>query len=198
MYSVGEFAKLIKKSTRTLQSWDRKKKLIAQRTVTNRRYYTHAQYLSYLGFLPTDKSLTIVYCRVSSHKQQDDLVNQKKALEIFCQNSGNAVDEVIVDIGSGLNYKRKGFLSLLERVEKGEIKQIIVAHKDRLVRFGFEWIEHFCQQHGVKIVLMQQESLSPKEEMVKDLLSIVHTFSCRLYGLRSYKREIKNACLQKD
>ena len=73
-----------------------------------------------------------------------------------------------------------------------------MAHKDRLVRFGFEWIEHFCQQHGVKIVLMQQESLSPKEEMVKDLLSIVHTFSCRLYGLRSYKREIKNACLQKD
>jgi predicted site-specific integrase-resolvase len=94
------------------------------------------------------------------------------------------------DVGSGLDYERKRFVELMERVEAGEIKEIVVAHKDRLVRFGFEWFEAFCRRHGAEIVVMNAESLSPEEEMVKDLLSIVQCFSSRLYGLRRYKKSI--------
>jgi len=78
----------------------------------------------------------------------------------------------------------------MEKVERGEIAEIVVAHKDRLVRFGFEWFEKFCKDHGTTLVVMNAESLSPEEEMTKDLLSIIHCFSSRLYGLRKYKKKI--------
>ncbi|MEO7164689.1 MAG: IS607 family transposase, partial [Bdellovibrionia bacterium] len=85
------------------------------------------------------------------------------------------------DVGSGLNYKRKNFVMLLDIVEKREIESIIVAHKDRLVRFGFEWFEEFCRKHGTRIIVINHESMSPQEEMTKDLLRIIHCFSSRLY-----------------
>jgi putative resolvase len=78
----------------------------------------------------------------------------------------------------------------MEMVEQGEVSEIVIAHKDRLVRFGFEWFEKFCKDHGVEILMMNAESLSPEEEMTKDLLSIIHCFSSRLYGLRKYKKKI--------
>ena len=78
----------------------------------------------------------------------------------------------------------------MERVERGEVSEIVIAHKDRLVRFGFEWFEKFCKDHGTSIIVMNAESLSPEEEMTKDLLSIIHCFSSRLYGLRKYKNKI--------
>ena len=81
-------------------------------------------------------------------------------------------------------------MSLLEQVERGEISEVIVAHKDRLVRFGFEWFEKFCTDHGATIVVMNAESMSPEQEMTQDLLSIIHCFSSRLYGLRKYKKKI--------
>ena len=116
--------------------------------------------------------------------------SQKIAVEQFCIATGRAVALALEDIGSGLNYRRKNFLLLLEMVERNEISEIIIAHKDRLVRFGFEWFEKFCADHGAKVTVMNAESLSPEEEMTKDLLSIIHCFSSRLYGLRKYKKKI--------
>lgn len=104
--------------------------------------------------------------------------------------AGKIVHEKLEDIGSGLNYKRKNFIRLMEMAERGEVSEIVIAHKDRLVRFGFDWIEKFCNDHGVKIIVMNAESLSPEEEMTKDLLSIILCFSSRLYGLRKYKKKI--------
>lgn len=126
----------------------------------------------------------VTYCRVSSSGQKNDLISQRKAVESFCLANGKEVHEKLEDIGSGLNYKRKNFVKLMEMVEQGEISEIVIAHKDRLVRFGFEWFGKFCGDHGVKILVMNAESLSPEEEMTKDLLSIIHCFSSRLYGLR--------------
>jgi len=131
--------------------------------------------------------------RVSSANQRNDLQSQRKALEGFCTAQGLAVDEWIEDVGSGLNYKRKGFNKILSDCETGTVGKIIIAHKDRLVRFGFEWFESFCTKHGTKLIIMNQESLSPQEEMVKDLMTIVYVFSSRLYGLRRYKNQIKEA-----
>jgi predicted site-specific integrase-resolvase len=190
MYSIGEFAKLVHRTVRTLQQWDYDGKLTAYRTPTNRRYYTHDQYLEYIGIKAKEESKTVVYLRVSSPSQKNDLKNQRKSLEEFCKNSGIAINEWYQDIGSALNYKRLQFAKLLEEVEQGKVKIIVIAHKDRLVRFGFEWVEEFCVRHGAKIITMENETLSPEQEIVKDILTILHVFSCRIYGLRKYKDEI--------
>ena len=83
-------------------------------------------------------------------------------------------------------------MALMEQVERGEIKEIIIAHKDRLVRFGYEWFEVFCERHGTALIVMNTESLSPEQEMTQDLLAIIHCFSSRLYGLRKYKKTLKD------
>jgi predicted site-specific integrase-resolvase len=98
---------------------------------------------------------------------------------------------LIKEIGGGMNFKRKQFLHLLDRINRGEIERLLIAHKDRLVRFGFDLLLHLAQENGCEIVVVNQESLSPQQEMVEDLLSIVHTFSCRLYGMRKCKKQIK-------
>jgi putative resolvase len=92
-----------------------------------------------------------------------------------------------------MNFRREKFLALVERIERGEVGRLVIAHKDRLVRFGFDFFEWFAERHGCKIIVANQESLSPQQEMVQDLMSIVHCFSSRLYGLRSYKKRIKEA-----
>jgi putative resolvase len=188
-YPPREFGSLIGRTTNTLQRWDRQGVLKAHRTPTGRRYYTHNQYLEVIGQKSSKKRL-VVYCRVSSAGQKKDLISQRNAVESFCLAQGKAIDLKLEDIGSGLNYKRKNFILLLEMVERGEVLEIVIAHKDRLVRFGFEWFTKFCKDHGTSIVILNAESLSPQEEMTKDLLSIIHCFSSRLYGLRKYKKKI--------
>lgn len=188
-YSPGEFGLLIGKTTKTLQRWDRIGILKAHRSITQRRYYTHDQYLQITG-QKAKKRQVIAYCRVSSSNQKKDLISQKNAVESFCLAAGKVIDVKLEDIGSGLNYKRKNFVHLMEMVERGEVTEIVVAHKDRLVRFGFEWFEKFCNDHRVSILVMNADALSPEQEMTKDLLSIIHCFSSRLYGLRKYKKKI--------
>ena len=114
-------------------------------------------------------------------------------MEAYGLGAGVAVDEWLSEIGGGLNFKRKVFLSLMERIEKREIAHLPVAHRDRLTRFGFDWFEHFATQHGCTITVVNRESLSPQEEMVEDWMSIVPAFSCRLYGLRPYRKPIRGA-----
>ena len=197
VYSPKKFGQMIGRSTQTLQRWDRENILSAKRTLTGRRYYTHEDYVQLIG-QKSQVRKNISYARVSSASQKKDLQSQKQALEQFCIASGKVIHERIEDIGSGLNYKRKNFVSLLYQVERGEIGEIVVAHKDRFVRFGFEWFENFCKQHGTEIVVMNSESLSPEEEMTKDLLSIIHCFSSRLYGLRKYKKRILEMAQKKE
>jgi predicted site-specific integrase-resolvase len=188
-YSPREFGALVGKTTKTLQRWDREGILKAHRTATNRRFYVHDQYLEVVGQKAKCR-VNVAYCRVSGANQNKDLISQKKAVEAFCLAAGKVINEKLEDIGSGLNYKRKQFFLLMEKVERGEIAEIVIAHKDRLVRFGFEWFEKFCYDHGTSIIVMNADSLSPEAEMTKDLLSIIHCFSSRLYGLRKYKKKI--------
>lgn len=188
---------MIGKSVITLQKWDRKGILHAHRSPTNRRYYTHDQYLAYRGLVAPEQGLTIVYVRVSGVAQKPDLVNQVEALEAYCKHQSLKVDEWMSDIGSGLNYKRKGFNRLMELVELGQVRRIVIAHRDRLVRFGYEYFEAFCQRHHTELVVINGENLSPEQELVRDLIAIVTVFSARLHGLRSYKKAIKDAALHK-
>lgn len=199
IYSPKEFGKLIGRTTNTLQKWDREGKLKAYRSPpTNRRYYTHDQYLEYRGLKAVEKGQTIVYARVSGVGQKPDLLNQIKALESYCQEHAIAVDEWIQDIGSGLNYKRRGFNRLMEMVELGHVRCIVIAHRDRLVRFGYGYFEAFCERHNTKLIVVNGDSLSPEQELVQDLIAIITVFGARLHGLRSYKKAIKDAALHKD
>src|SRR5438105_1810317 len=196
-YSPQEFGQLIGRTTNTLQKWDREGKLKAHRSpTTNRRYYTHDQYLANRGLVAPEQGLTIVYTRVSGVAQKPDLANQIRALEIYCQQHTLRVDEWLSDIGSGLNYKRKQFNRLMELIELGQVRRLLIAHRDRLVRFGYEYFEAFCQRHHTEIVIIDGETLSPEQELVRDLMAIVTVFSARLHGLRSYKKALKDAALQ--
>ena len=109
----------------------------------------------------------------------------------YCNAKGMIVDECIEEFGSGLNDNRKKWNKLLEEVMEQKIKTIIVTHKDRFIRFGFDWFEKLCLKYDTQILIVKNEKLSPQEELVQDIVSILHVFSCRLYGLRKYKEKIK-------
>jgi predicted site-specific integrase-resolvase len=156
------------------------------------------QYLAYRGLVAPEQGLTIAYARVSGVAQKPDLANQVKALETYCQDHRIQVDEWMQDIGSGLNYKRKQFNRLMERIELGQVRRLLIAHRDRLVRFGYEYFEAFCERHHTTIVVINGEAMSPEQELVRDLMAIVTVFSARLHGLRSYRKVLKDAALQKE
>ena len=191
-YKPKEFAELLNVTVKTLQRWDREKTLVANRTPTNRRYYTYDQYLQFKGIgRDTDSRKIVIYTRVSTKNQADDLENQVNFLQQYVNAKGLIADDIIRDYGSGLNYNRKKWNQLLGEVMENKIKMILVSHKDRFVRFGFDWFEKFCNKFNVEIVVVKNEKLSPHEELVQDIVSILHLFSCRLYGLRKYKKQIE-------
>jgi len=196
-YSPKHFGKLIGKSVNTLQKWDRKGILPAFRSPTNRRYYTHEQYLQYRGLVSSKQGKVLAYARVSSPSQKKDLAIQKEALRAYCLEHGVKVDQWVEDSGSALNYKRKGFNQVVEQIELGQVRRLIIASQDRFVRFGYDWFEAFCQRHGTDITVIKGESFSPEEELVRDLRAIVTVFSARLPGLRSHKNALRAAATAK-
>lgn len=191
MIRLNEMAKRLNVSVKTLQRWDREGILIAKRTPTDRRYYTEDQYLEYIGSSTKSERKTIAYVRVSSANQKDDLRNQITFIRNYVNAKGEILDDVIEDIGSGLNYNRKHWNDLLlNQIPKGEIEKIYITYKDRFVRFGFDWFERFCNHYNCEIVVINNPDTSPQKELVDDLISIIHVFSCRIYGLRKYKKDI--------
>lgn len=191
-YKPKDFAALLGVSVKTLQRWDREGILKANRTPTDRRYYTYDQYLKFKNSpMESDERQVVVYARVSTRNQKNDLENQVLFLREFCNAKDIVVDKCIKDYGSGLNYNRKKWNELLDDIMERKIKTVIVTHKDRFIRFGFEWFEKFCAKFGVEILVVNNEDLSLQEELVQDIVSILHVFSCRLYGLRKYKVQIE-------
>jgi predicted site-specific integrase-resolvase len=147
----------------------------------------HRRYLeSSLKGLPESVAVecVVIYARVSTHSQKTDLLTQSTALQ------KNRTGEVIQEIGSGMSFKRKKFIKLMERVGRNEVSEIVVAHKDRLCRFGFDFVEWFCLQNGCTITVLGKTELSPHAELMQDFMSIMHCFSSRLYFLRRYKDPI--------
>ena len=191
-YKPKDFAELIGVSVKTLQRWDREGILEANRTPTDRRYYTYDQYLQFKGIkTQNDIRQVVIYARVSTKNQKADLQNQVSFLRQFCNARGIIVDQCIEDYGSGLNYNRKKWNKLLDEVMEQKIKTIIITQKDRFIRFGYDWFEKFCMKFHTTIVIVNNEELSPQEELVQDIVSILHVFSGRLYGLRKYKKQIE-------
>lgn len=180
----------------TLYRWTNTGKINSVKTIGGKnRYYKH-EILAFrnknTGEPIPDERKKICYCRVSTSSQKDDLMRQ---IELFRSQFPNHT--IITDIGSGLNFKRKGFQSILDDAIKGNIFEIVVTHKDRLCRFGFEVFERLLSAHKGSIVVLNQRTTSPQEELVNDLLSVITVFSARLYGLRSHsiKKKLKETIL---
>ena len=191
-YKLNEFAELLNVSVRTLQRWDNDGILKAFRTPTDRRYYTYEQYLEYKGISNSEiKRKNIIYTRVSTSNQKDDLKNQLDFLRQFTNSSGVIIDDVVEDYGSGLNYNRKKWNKLIDECMLNEVDTIYITHKDRFIRFGYSWFERLLSKFNVTIIVVNNEALSPQEELVQDIISILHVFSCRIYGMRKYKKKIK-------
>lgn len=165
----------------TLRRWANLGRIKTFRTEGGYRRYAVDDFLRGAG-----DATVVCYCRVSSKMQKDDLERQVSSMQEQFKGA-----EIVRDIGGGLNYKRKGLIKLLERLHSGEKLQIVVAHKDRLARFGFELIQWMAQQNGGEVMVLDDTSASPKAELTQDILSILDTFSRRLHGLRRYRQAIK-------
>ena len=187
-YKIGEFAAKLNVHIDTLRRWDSSGKLVAQRSVGGTRYYTDEHFQKALRLeLEQKPKRDVIYCRVSSPNQKDNLQVQIQAMETFALGRG-LVTETITEIGGGMNFSRKKFMKLITDIISGDVGRVIVVHKDRLTRFGFEMIDNLAKQYGCEIIVVNREELSPQQEMIEDLMTIIHTFSYRLYGLRKYKK----------
>jgi predicted site-specific integrase-resolvase len=174
----------------TLRRWEQKGWINATRTPSGRaRRYDLDSYIR----APKKAKRVVLYARVSSrsaggasHGQKPDLERQIARLVDLYPGA-----EVVGEVGGGLDFKRPKFLALLERVRAGDVGTIVVAHRDRLYRFGFEFVAWYCHQYGCEVLVLDDEDFSPQQELVEDILAILHCFSSRLYGLRKYRAAIE-------
>jgi predicted site-specific integrase-resolvase len=190
--SIGQAAKTLGVSIQTLRRWDKEDKLKADRTPAGHRRYL-ASDVSTFNPLGIDKPAlcrqTIVYARVSSHDQKTDLARQIKVLEMYCASNGWSY-EIISDLGSGMNYKKKGLVTLLDQIIDDKVGRLVLTHKDRLLRFGAELVFAVCEAKHVEVVIINQgDDRSFEEELASDVLEIVTVFSARMYGARSHKNK---------
>jgi len=165
---------------RTILTWAKSGKIKYITTPSGVKHYE-------LPSSTTSECKIIGYVRVSSHNQKQHLQSQT---ELLLSQYPSA--EIISEIGSGLNFRRKKLWNLVESAISGDVQCLVVTHKDRLARFGFDFIQQIFERFNCKVVVLNQVSTSPEQELVQDILSIIHVFSSRLYGLRKYKYELKS------
>ena len=192
--SIGQASKYLNVSIPTLRDWEKKGVIKPIRTIGNQRRYT-PQMLDdvIVGKKPAKQvfkdKIVIGYCRVSSASQEDDLKRQIAVVTNFCEMQGKPF-KIISDIGSGLNYNKKGLKELIHLICTEQCSQVVVNYQDRLVRFGFDLIKDICQEHDVELtVINQTKAESSNEELAKDVLSVITVYSAKLYGKRSHHNE---------
>jgi len=190
--SIGEASTMLGVSKQTLRRWDSEGKLFAERTPTGHRRYLKQEVATFNPIGVNSVALsrpTIAYARVSSHDQKKDLDRQIKVLEMYCSSHGWQY-EVVSDLGSGMNYKKKGLSNLLDRIVSDKVGRLVLTHKDRLLRFGAELVFSVCEAKNVEVIIINQgDERSFEEELASDVLEIVTVFSARMYGARSHKNK---------
>lgn len=198
-YSINEFSKILGVSAQTLRNWDRNGKLHPHHTSSNGyRYYSHEQLSQVMNVKPNLNRITIGYCRVSSHKQKDDLERQIENVKLYLTAKGQPF-EIISDIGPGINYKKKGLQELIKRITQNQVEKVVVLYKDRLLRFGFELIEYIASLYSCEIEIIDNTEKTEQQELVEDLVQIVTVFSCKLQGKRANKaRKLVNELIDEE
>lgn len=189
MLSIGKFAKSLGVSIQTLRNWDKEGKLKPTYVTENGyRYYSEDLLNKFRNIKNVNKikKKNILYARVSTKNQKDDLDRQVDNLKQYAYSKGYSF-EIITDIGSGINYKKEGLLKMINLVECGEVDRIIVLYKDRLIRFGYDLIEYICKLNDTKIEIVDNSTISKEQELTEDLIQIITVFANKLYGARSKK-----------
>lgn len=183
--SISEAAKLKGVSASTLRRWEAEGKLVPERTASGHRRYDLSQLLG----IKSELSFTVAYARVSSHDQKAELERQKQVLELFCATNGWQF-QMIEDLGSGLNYNKRGLKRLIKLIADNQVERLVLTHKDRLLRFGSELVFSLCEHFGTEVVIINRtEDSSFEEDLASDVLEIITVFSARLYGSRSHKNK---------
>lgn len=190
LLTIKQASELLGVSTRTLRRWESEGRLIPdKRTEGNQRRYSLSSIRPELVRVDESKKKTIAYARVSSHDQKDDLERQKQMLEMFCSANGWQF-EIVSDLGSGMNYYKKGLKKLIEDILNENVGRLVITHKDRLLRFGAELIFSICEAKSVEVLILNKgEDTTFEEDLAKDVLEIITVFSARLYGSRSHKNK---------
>jgi putative resolvase len=184
---IGEAAKVLGVSIQTLRRWEKEGSLTSHRKSEGGTRYYNLDKL--LGKTTSDTQLTIAYARVSSHDQKDDLKRQANVLAAYCTQKGWNF-QVIQDLGSGMNYHKKGLKALLDMILERKMSRLVLTHKDRLLRFGAELIFSLCAVKNIEIVIINKgDEVSFEEELAQDVLEIITAFSARLYGRGSRKNK---------
>ena len=202
-YSINEFSKILGVSAQTLRNWDKKGKLHPHHTSSNGyRYYSHEQLNQVMNIKPNLDRIVIGYCRVSSNKQKDDLERQIENMKLYLIAQGKPF-KIISDIGSGINYKKKGLQELIKLISQNKVEKVVVLYKDRLLRFGFELVEYIASLHNCDIEIIDNTEKTEQQELVEDLAQIITVFSCKLQGKRANKakklvKELVEAGDEKD
>ncbi|MBB1534816.1 IS607 family transposase [Leptotrichia sp.] len=189
MLSIGKFAKSLGVSIQTLRNWDKEGKLKPTYVTENGyRYYSEDLLNKFRNIKNVNKikKKNILYARVSTKNQKDDLNRQIDNLKQYAYSKGYSF-EIITDIGSGINYKKEGLLKMINLVECGKVDRIIVLYKDRLIRFGYDLIEYICKLNDTKIEIVDNSTISKEQELTEDLIQIITVFANRLYGAKSKK-----------
>lgn len=184
---IGEAAKILGVSIQSLRRWEEAGYLMPSRkTKGNTRYYNLDQLLAKEKI---ESDLTAAYARVSSHDQKEDLKRQAEVLSAYCTKQGWNF-QVIQDLGSGMNYQKKGLKALIQLILERKISRLVLTHKDRLLRFGAELIFALCEAKQIEVILINKgDEVSFEEELAQDVLEIITVFSARLYGSRSKKNK---------
>jgi len=189
---IGKASKILGVSEITLRRWDSEGKLPSIKTQGGHRRYDISKLkpeLVHKYTLLNDNRKTIAYARVSSHDQKSDLDRQKQVLELYCSQNGWTY-EIISDLGSGMNYHKKGLTRLLNEILADKIGRLVLTHKDRLLRFGAELVFSICEAKSVEVVIINKGGETTfEEELAIDVLEIITVFSARLYGARSKKNK---------
>ena len=187
--SIGKAALELGVAQETLRRWESAGKITVERTPQGHRRYDLNQLRSLAPIKNFTNKPALAYARVSSHDQKEDLKRQITVLETFCAARGWHY-ELIHDLGSGLNYSKRGLRQLIKRICRGDIERLVLTHKDRLLRFGAELIFAICESFGVEVVIINaSEDGNFEDDLVQDVLEIITVFSARLYGSRSRKNK---------
>lgn len=185
LLSIGKFAKTVGVTTTTLRRMHQSGELIpAHISNGGTRYYSTEQLKLFQS--SNNERIVIGYCRVSTPSQKDDLEVQVQNVKSYMYAKGYKFD-IIKDIGSGINYKKKGLKELINRIENNEVSKVVILYKDRLIRFGFELIEYLCEINNVEIEVIDNSECSKEKELTDDLIQVITVFANRLYGQHSKK-----------
>jgi excisionase family DNA binding protein len=192
LVTISKAAKILGVSVATLRRWDKEGRLVSTKTEGGHRRYDISKIkpetVHRFDFAESRK--TIAYARVSSKDQKNDLERQKQILELFCSKNGWSF-EIVSDLGSGMNYQKKGLKKLISAILDDSVMRLVITHKDRLLRFGAELVFAICEAKGVEVIIINKgEDTTFEEDLATDVLEIITVFSARLYGSRSRKNKI--------